>query len=69
VEAGGGAAKAGIESGDVITSVNGADTPTMAALAEALTAVKPGEQAKVEVLRRDGSRETVTVTLGQLPGE
>ncbi|WP_101783906.1 S1C family serine protease [Nonomuraea indica] len=69
VEPGGGAAKAGIEEGDVIVAVNGADTPTMAALAEVLTTLKPGAQAKVELLRQDGSRETVTVTLGELPGE
>ncbi|WP_084962060.1 S1C family serine protease [Thermoactinospora rubra] len=66
---GGAAAKAGIQPGEVIVSVDGTATPTMAALAEALARFQPGDQAKVEVIRLDGSRETVTVTLGELQAE
>ncbi|GAA2641957.1 S1C family serine protease [Nonomuraea recticatena] len=62
----GGAAQAGIAAGDVIVSVNGTDTPTMSALSEILAAQKPGGQAKVEVVKPDGSTGTVTVTLGEL---
>ncbi|MCF6476643.1 PDZ domain-containing protein [Nonomuraea sp. MG754425] len=69
VEAGSGAQKAGIRPGDVIVSVNGTDTPTMAALSETLTTLKPGHRAKVGVVRSDGRTETLTVTLGQLSGE
>lgn len=66
VEKGGPAAKAGIKRGDVITSVNGTPTPTIAALSELLSTLKPGDQVKVEVVRKDGQTETVTATLGEL---
>ncbi|MFI6596123.1 S1C family serine protease [Nonomuraea sp. NPDC050536] len=69
VQPGGAAEKAGIKTGDVIVSVNGTKTPTIASLTELLTTLKPGDQVKVEVLKPDGSTTTVTATLGQLPGD
>jgi S1-C subfamily serine protease len=66
VEPGGGAAKAGIKPGDIITAVNGKDTPTTQALSEVLANLDPGDKAQVKLLRPDGSTDTVTVTLGQL---
>ncbi|MET7329362.1 trypsin-like peptidase domain-containing protein [Nonomuraea sp. NPDC005650] len=66
---GGGAQKAGIKAGDVIVSINGKDTPTMASLSELLATLKPGDQVKVEIQRADGTTATVTVTLGQLQPE
>jgi S1-C subfamily serine protease len=66
VEPGSAAAKAGIETGDVIVSVNGTATPTIASLSELLSALKPGDQVKVEVIERDGTTENVTATLGEL---
>ncbi|MFB9622576.1 S1C family serine protease [Nonomuraea helvata] len=68
-EPGGAAAKAGIRAGDLIVSINGKKTPTMAVLAETIAALKPGDQAKIGVLHPDGSTKTVTVTLGQLRSE
>jgi putative serine protease PepD len=68
VTPGGAAAKAGISADDVILSVNGVRTPTTTALAEALAALKPGQKVKVEIQHPDGTKRTVTVTLGQLPG-
>ena len=65
----GGAAQAGIRPGDVIVGVNGESTPTPAALAEVLATLKPGDRAQVEIVRPTGGRETVTVTLGELPVE
>ncbi|MEV4562742.1 trypsin-like peptidase domain-containing protein [Nonomuraea sp. NPDC049419] len=69
VERGGGAEKAGIRPGDVITSINGKPTNTMAALAEIITTLRPGARAKVTLIRADGTDETVTVTLGQLQAD
>ncbi|GGO69523.1 S1C family serine protease [Nonomuraea cavernae] len=69
VEAGSGAKKAGIKPGDVILSIDGQETRTMAQLSEYLTTRKPGQQVKVEVLLPSGDTETVTATLGELPGE
>ncbi|SDH74337.1 S1C family serine protease [Nonomuraea jiangxiensis] len=68
-EPGGGAAKAGIRPGDVIVSINGKDTLTMAQLSEVLTTLKPGDRARVGVVHPSGKTATVTVTLGQLPGD
>ncbi|GAA1659667.1 trypsin-like peptidase domain-containing protein [Nonomuraea maheshkhaliensis] len=68
VERGGGAERAGIRAGDVIVSINGKDTPTMAALAETITTLKPGDQARVGLIRADGAKETVNVRLGRLQG-
>lgn len=69
VEAGSGAEQAGIKPGDVIISINGTETPTMQSLSEVLATLQPGDQAKVELVRPDGSTATVTVTLGELKVE
>ncbi|MDP4505583.1 S1C family serine protease [Nonomuraea turcica] len=68
VEPGGGAEKAGIRAGDMIVSVNDKKTPTMAELSEILTTLKPGDQARVAVMRA-GAQQTLNVTLGELPGD
>jgi S1-C subfamily serine protease len=67
VNPGSGAEKAGIKGGDVIVSVNGTETPTASDLSAVLAQLKPGDQAKVELLQEGGRRRTVTVTLGELP--
>jgi len=68
VTKGGPADKAGIKPDDLILSVNGTATPNQTALSEALAKQKPGDTAKVEIQSPDGSKKTVDVTLGQLPG-
>ena len=65
---GGPAAKADLQPGDVITSVNGMATPGTDALAAVLADLQPGQQAPLTVTKADGSTATVDVTLGQLPG-
>lgn len=68
IQPGGGADQAGLKAQDVITSVNGRQTPTVSDLNDQLAGLKPGDQAKVAVTQPDGTKKTVTVTLGQLPG-
>jgi serine protease Do len=62
------AAKAGLQPGDVIRSVDGKQVHNPRELAVAVAGEKPGSEAKVEIIR-DGSPQTVTVALAALPGE
>jgi S1-C subfamily serine protease len=62
------AAKAGVRTGDVITAVNGAATPTADELGTVLAGLKPGQTVKVELTHQDNTKSTVGVTLGQFPG-
>ena len=68
VDAGGPAARAGLVAGDVIVEVNGKSTQDAEALTGVLATLKPGDVARVAVIRADGSQQTVSVTLGQIPG-
>jgi serine protease Do len=65
-QADGPAAKAGIESGDVITSVNGAAVKDARELARTIGGLAPGASVKLNVLHK-GKDEVVNLTLGQLP--
>jgi len=60
------AAKAGIEIGDVITSVNGEAVKDSRDLARRIAAMTPGTAINESVFR-NGQEKTITVTLGELP--
>ena len=62
------AAKAGIETGDVITAVNGAPIKTARDLARTVGMMAPDTAVKLDILRK-GEVKTLTVTLGKLPNE
>lgn len=62
------AAKAGIEAGDIITSVNGAPVKDARDLAKKIGGQAPGESVKLGVFRK-GAEKTMEVTLGKLPDE
>ena len=62
------AAKAGLQPGDVIQSVNGAKIASPRELAVDVAEVKPGSTAQLVVLR-DGDVKTVQVTVASLPAE
>jgi putative serine protease PepD len=68
VVGGGPAARAGIQPGDLIVSVNGKQIPDTATLASVLAQLAPGQTVPVQVVKPDGSKQTVMVTLGQIPG-
>src|ERR1700687_789154 len=62
----GAAAKAGIESGDVITAVNGEAVKDARELARTIGGLAPGNAVKLNVLHK-GQDKVVNLTLGQLP--
>jgi putative serine protease PepD len=67
VQSGGPAARAGIRPGDVIVGIAGKPTPTTEALQLALTTLKPGQKVKVNLIKANGKRADVSVTLGTAP--
>jgi serine protease Do len=65
-QAGSPAAKAGIESGDVITAVNGHAVKDSRDLARQIGTMAPGSEAKLSVWRK-GEQKSFSLTLGELP--
>jgi serine protease Do len=65
-QANGPAAKAGIESGDVITAVNGETVKDARELARTIGGIAPGTAVKLNVFHK-GDDKVVNLTLGQLP--
>jgi serine protease Do len=65
-QASGPAAKAGIESGDVITAVNDKPVHDARELARTIGGLPPGDSVKLTVLHK-GQDKTLTLTLGELP--
>jgi serine protease Do len=62
------AAKAGVQSGDVITAVNGTAVKDARDLARSIATLQPDSTVKLDVLR-NGQSQTVTVTLGTMPND
>jgi serine protease Do len=65
VEAGGPAAKAGIESGDIILKVDGRDVHSSNDLPRIITAVRPGTKITLTVWRKGASRD-IPVTVAEI---
>ncbi len=62
------AAKAGIETGDVITAVNGKAVKDLRDLARTIGMMAPGTNVKIELVHK-GTAKTLDVTLAKLPDE
>jgi serine protease Do len=62
------AAKAGIESGDVITAVNGTPVKDARELARTIGMMAPDSSVKLDILR-NGEAKTISLTLAQMPNE
>jgi serine protease Do len=60
------AAKAGIQSGDVITAVNGDTVKDAHELSRTIGGLAPGDSIKLSLLR-NGKDDAVTLTLGKMP--
>ena len=66
LELGGPANQAGVMRGDLILKIDDKETNTVADLRAAVAEHKVGDQVKL-VIERDGKKETVTVTLKEMP--
>jgi serine protease Do len=62
------AAKAGLESGDVITAVNGTQVKDARNLARTIGTMAPNTSITLEIVRK-GEPRSITVTLAQMPNE
>ncbi|MGO4449386.1 Do family serine endopeptidase [Phyllobacterium sp. TAF24] len=62
------AAKAGIQSGDVITAVNGETVSDPRDLAKKIAAINPGQSAELSVWRK-GEAKAVKVSINSMPGD
>jgi serine protease Do len=62
------AAKAGLEAGDVITAVNGADVKDARDLARNISTIAPGSSVKLDILHK-GEAKTLTLALGEMPND
>ncbi|HWE60178.1 MAG TPA: trypsin-like peptidase domain-containing protein [Chloroflexota bacterium] len=67
VKAGSPAAKAGLQSGEIIVGINGTAVNTTVDLDDVVSQLQPGTQVHLTVVRSTGATTTVTVTLGTLP--
>jgi len=57
---------AGLAAEDIITAIDGHPIPDLATLQETLAGLQPGARVTVDVLRPDGTRQAVKVTLRSL---
>jgi len=67
-QADGPAAKAGVQSGDVITAVNGDVVKDSRDLAKKIGALTPGAKVNLSVLRK-GEQKSISFALASMPGE
>ncbi|WP_439676085.1 S1C family serine protease [Embleya sp. MST-111070] len=69
IQDGGAAKAAGIQIGDVITTIDDQAVTDVSTLSEVLGGKQPGDRVKVNLLRgSNGNKATVDVTLGELKG-
>ena len=68
VTPGGPAANAGLESGDVIVTLNGQRTATVDDLTSVASELKPGTKVAVGVVTQHGAHKTLQLRLGTFPG-
>jgi S1-C subfamily serine protease len=68
VTKGGPAAKAGLVSGDVVTSVNGHRTATIDDLTSIVSELKPRTTVSLAIVTQRGAHKTLHLTLGEFPG-
>ncbi len=65
---GGPADKAGLKAGDIINAIDGRPVPDQPALASVLSSLQPEQSVDFQITRQDGSKISLPVVLGELPG-
>jgi S1-C subfamily serine protease len=68
VKPGSPAATAGIVEGDVIVAADGTPIPDSQTLVDLMLTHRPGDVVKMSVEHQDGTKATISLTLGQNPG-
>jgi len=63
------AAKAGLDNGDILLSIDGTKVATYDSVVAAITSHAPGDQVEVQYKRGDGVAQTALVTLAEHPNE
>ncbi len=63
------AGKAKLQTGDVIVGMNGQPMTRSEVLRNTIAMTKPGTEVALDVVHRNGNRDTLRVKLGQLPDE
>jgi serine protease Do len=61
------AAKGGVQPGDIVLNLNGKPVASAGELTRAVALVPPGEQVKLEVLRKGGKKEQLSFKVAQRP--
>jgi serine protease Do len=61
------AAKGGVQAGDLVVSLNGRPVASAGELTRSVALVPPGEQVKLEVVRRGGERKQLAFKVAQRP--
>lgn len=65
----GGAQKAGIKKGDIITNINGKEINSVASLQEEIGKKRPGDKVEVTILNSKGEKEVKSVVLKNSKGD
>jgi S1-C subfamily serine protease len=68
IYAGTGAAKVGLQEGDVLLKLDGTATPNIGALRRIITRKEPGQSVSATILRK-GRQQTLTIPLSDMPSE
>ncbi len=63
------ASTSNLQAGDVVTSVNGERIENARELSRRIGSMPPGSKVQLGVLRKGGSQDSVTLTLGELPDQ
>ena len=61
------AAKGGVQAGDLVVAINGKPVASAGELTRAVALVPPGEQVRLEVVRRGGERKQLSFKVAQRP--